>query len=313
MAFQRKKFDNFYNLLRKIKNATHPEEQAVTENFILEECLSNEREDSYANFLTSPQDLDSWNSDHENYVSDKIQLLKGLPETFTNINTRNLLPDIEQEQYLLRLENLAALEKIARDDNDTIPLIDFITRYLRDSKDQEALHVIQDFLTKCNRYRDLRPIFVGFWGEVRDLLEPNDDDWANKLRDRFGLGHLDPYNENGEDIPVLLFRYRVKEVVNTAPKGRNFAAIPTVLDSALGPFFCPTPRNQTLGQTLDLTPGDDNEYELNCEILHRYIAYQPSHIHRVGWITKSPGKTCEKARRIHLEYWGDEFEYFDQL
>ena len=68
MAFQRDKFKNFSSLLKSIQGLS-PEERAVAENFILEERLSEPREDSYEQFLASPNDIGDWNFNHEDYVS----------------------------------------------------------------------------------------------------------------------------------------------------------------------------------------------------------------------------------------------------
>jgi len=312
MAFQRDKFKIFLSLLKTIQGLS-PEERAVAENFILEERLSEPREDSYEQFLTSPKDFGNWGFNHKNYISNKIKLLhgRGDPETFADINRLNWLPDLEPNQMLIRVENLEQLIEVARYNVDLTQLIDFFTNYI-DNKDQKSANVIEDFFFHCNRFRDLRPAFVGFWGEVQDLLDKNVNDWANKLRDRFGLGHLDPFN--GKPLPILVFHYRVGDVIQFAkPQNQNFAAIPTVLDSSLSPYFCPTPQGWTEGQTLDLSPGTANDYAFNLEILHRYIDYKIDYIYRLGWITEAPGKTCEQARRIHFEYLKDVFKYADQL
>jgi hypothetical protein len=117
----------------------------------------------------------------------------------------------------------------------------------------------------------------------------------------------------GEPIPVLLLRYRVEDVITHQPDEPNFAAVPTVLDSTWSPFFCPVPEGWREGQTLDLTSGTENDYELNCEILHRFIEYKASYVYRVGWITDSPGKTSEEARQRPFKYLRDDFKYFDWL
>ncbi|MBU2431978.1 MAG: hypothetical protein KKH99_14890 [Proteobacteria bacterium] len=312
MAFQRDEFSNFFKLL-KIVQGFHIEERSIAENLILEERLTEAREDSYAGYITSPQDLGDWEFEHEKYVSGKITLLhgQGTPETFTDLNNPNLLPQIDQDQFLVRVENLAELAKRARGDVDIAPIVDDLKKLIEDPTDHAAIDVVEEFLSDYNRNRDLRPIFVGFWGEVKDLLDENDDRWANKLRDRLGLGHYDPME--GGAIPVLLLRYRIADVVAVQPDELNFAAIPTVLDSSMSSFFCPTPQAWAEGQTLNLTPGPESDYVFNCEILHRYIKYKASYVYRFGWITESPGKTCVEARRIHLEYLKDDFKYFDQL
>ena len=312
MAFQRDKFKNFSSLLKSIQGLS-PEERAVAENFILEERISEPREDSYEQFLASPNDSGDWNFNHEDYVSNKIKLFHGHgdPETFTDINRLNWLPDLEPNQMLIRIENLEQLVEVVRYDADLTQLIDYFTNYI-DNKDRDSANVIKGFLFHCNSFRDLRPAFVGFWGEVKDLLEKNVNEWANKLRDRFGLGHLDPFN--GKPIPILVFRYRVSDVIKFAkPQNQNFATIPTVLDSSLSPYFCPTPQGWNEGQTLDLSPGTVNNYAFNLEILHRYIDYEIEYVYRLGWISEAPGKTCEQARRIHFEYIKDDFKNADQL
>ncbi|MFH1860962.1 MAG: hypothetical protein ABH870_08160 [bacterium] len=314
MAFKRDKFNSFSSCLKTVQGYRYPEARAIAENFILEERLTEEREDSYSKYIVSPGNLEDWKFWHENeYLPNKIKLCQGqgIPQTFTDLNSPNLLLEMEQDQYLIRVENLAELAKLSRSDNDIVSLSGFFIKFLKDPTDQRAADVIEDFLSDCNRARDLRPIFVGFWGEVKDLLQKNDDRWANKVRDRFGLGHFNP--EKGESIPVLLLRYRVADVIAMKPEERNFAAIPTVLDSSMSPFFCPTPKGWTEGQTLDLRNGGENDYAFNCEILHRFIEYKISHVYRFGWITESPGKTCEEARRIHMKFLENDFKYFDQL
>lgn len=193
MAFQRDKYNNFFQLLKRIQSTAHPEEQAIADNFILEERLTDEREDSYATFLISLRDLDDLKFDHENYVARKVKIpdkrkrLQETPETFSSINTPNLLPEIEQDQYLVRVENLVQLAKVAQYEDDINLLVNYFENFIKNPKNKNVADIVKDFLLDCNRNRDLRPSFVGFWGEVKDLLEQNDDDWANKLRDRFGI------------------------------------------------------------------------------------------------------------------------------
>lgn len=309
MAFQRDKFTSFFNLIRTVRDS-YPEYQAIAENFILEERLIEEREGSYAHYVVSSQNLNEWKFGHEEYLDNKITLHKGTPETFTNLNVPNLLTKIEQEQSLVRVENLDSLLKLTPSIDDVTLLTDRISGFLENPEDQKAADFVEKFLSEWNENRDLRPIFVGFWDEVKGIFDANDKHWANKLRDRFGLGHFAP---KGKSIPVLLLRYELTDVLAAQPDERNFAAIPTVLDSNMSPFFCPTPASWNKGQTLDLVPSAANAYKFYYEILHRYIEYKPSYIYRLGWITEPPGKTCEEARRIHFEYLRDDFKYFEQL
>lgn len=61
MAFQRDTFSSFFNLLKTIQGSHLVEERALAESFILEERLTEAREDSYARCVSSPQDMDDWN------------------------------------------------------------------------------------------------------------------------------------------------------------------------------------------------------------------------------------------------------------
>ncbi len=319
MAFQRAEFARFYQLLKEARTAD-PETRGAVENFILEERLTNAREDSYGGYVANPMSLGDWQVEHENYLSQKINVYHGtLPETFGDANLPNALPALDEDQFLVRLEHLAwpcQLEGLAENE-----MVDKLSQFLKSPADRGVdapFHFVESFLANWNRNRDARPIFVGFWAEVKDLFVDQDDneiithDWPNRLRDRFGLGHYDP--EGKSPIPVLLLRYRVEEVINAQAEKTKYAAIPTVLDGKLSPFFCPTPaKGLHEGQSLNLTPGDPSDYFPNCEIIHRFIEYKPAHFYRVGWITESPGKTCEEARAIHYELLNNDFQHFDEL
>ncbi len=243
-------------------------------------------------------------------------MVSGTPETFTAQNQPNLISKLDENQYLVRLENATSLRNtLALTNNE---LIDYLNKVIKEPGNKEAHDIVEKILADWNKTWDHRPVFVGFWDEVKDLLvdsegkEREGTEWANRLRDRFGLGDHDP-NE-GEPIPVLLLRYRVSDVIRSYPADQIIAAVPSVLDSKWGSFFCPTPINGwNEGRSLDLTSGGENEYTLNCEILHRHIAYRTSYFYRAGWITKSPGKTCEEARRIHLSFLQKDFKYFSEL
>jgi len=309
MAFQRPQHRFLFDLMPAAR-LSHWEERAAVENFVLEERLTEAREDSYAQYVSAPADLGEWRFAHENYVSAKIRT--GAPETFGNLNQPNALPDLEPDQFVLRVENLAQLIKLAHQDDGELTLLsDHLQKLIIDRNDHDAMHVAAEFLTDCNRARDHRPLFVGFWGEVKDLFEPDRPNWPERLRDRFGLGHFDPMN--GEPIPILVLRYRISDVLAALPQDRNFAAIPTVLDGSLSPFFCPTPQAWHEGQTLNLSPGTANDYAFTCEILHRFVAYQPAFVYRVGLLAASPGKTGEEARSIHVQYLQDDLKNFSLL
>lgn len=214
----------------------------------------------------------------------------------------------------MRVESLAFLLNRAEIETGINTNMTLVQQFLLNPTDPDLRGSVSDLLQRSNQGRDLRPSFAGFWGEVKKFFadDPvNDDpDWPNQVRDCFGLGHYD--HIDGEDIPILLMQYRVAEVKGHPP-ATFFAAVPTVLDGGLFPFFCPTPLNLKEGQAVDLSPGGPMGYTFYCEILHRYLDYRPEHIYRAGWINRPPGKTCEEARRIHLEFLKDDLKFFGEL
>ncbi len=311
MAFENELFKSYYRLLQDLLNAASIEERVVAENFLLEERLNAARENNYTALIGTPTDFSAWNNGHQNYCSGKIKCLvrATVPETFTDLNRSNFLYGLEASQYIIRVENLNALLKVSRLEPETTTYERFIGRLLADKNDAEAKNVVTDFLRSCNANRDFRPLFVGFWGEVRDLFETDDPKWPDKLRDRFGLGHLNPLD--GAPIPILVFRYRLSDV---NPVNHDVqATIPTVLDSDFSPFFCPTPGKEQKGQILDLSATNVDDYCFSTEILHPFIEYESDFIYRLGHITRAPGSTCETACRIHFSYWSDQFKNFDQI
>jgi hypothetical protein len=310
MAFERQKFDLFTELLKSNAKGSDIEMRCNAENFLLEERLTEAREDNYEEFLKYPVDKDSWYNVHKNYVYQKIYIKLETPETFADINNPNLI-SIDVDQYLVRLENVSELSRLYGGTLDQ--MMKQLQDFAKNPKKPENQNITKDFFYKWNRKRDRRPLFSGFWGEVKDIFTDEhgnpieNKDWANQLRDRFGLGHLDPGND--EPIPVLVFRYQVKDVFPFNPDNPKVIAIPTVLDSRLSSFFCSTPKKGwNEGQALDLSSGDENDYRINSEILHMGIEYNPEFLYNAGWITKSPGKTLEQARKIHLDLLIDSFK-----
>ncbi len=313
MAFQNAKFNAFYQLLKETTQANPAEAGHVAENFILEERLPQQREENYQRHVGTSGGINDWIFAHKNYISEEINVSTGTPATFTLDNSSNVLDRIEENQFIVRIETIDWPTSLIGVDLNQ--MVDYLKDYL---KSQKHFNIIEKFLVDWNRSRDFRPVFAGFWDEVKDIFidtadnEIDNADWANQLRDRFGLGHYDPMG--GEPLAVVLMRYRISDVMNAASGKTKIVAVPTVIDSDWSPFFHPTPIDGWQeGQTLDLSPGSEAEYSLNREILHRFIAYQPSYLYRVGWINKPPGKSCEEARRIHLKCLQDDFKNFKEI
>lgn len=310
-------FDNYHPLRSILETAfKNADYQSIAANFLLEERLRERQENHYAGYTAnSPADaieaVDHWLNSHVNYIWTEVYVDESeTPATFRDDNRHNFVAGLEADQYLVRMESLHSLHGRARFGEPVSVLFDKVEQFIGNPHDAAQRDVMEQFLYSCNQFSDRRPTYAGFWGEVSDLFDPSEPDWANQLRDRFGLGRLDPIGSGGE-IPVALFRYRLSEILAHYTDERYVMAAPTVLDSELTPFFFPTPGHDDWqqGQTLDLTLGTENNYDFRCEVLHRYLPYQADHLYQIGWITTAPGKTCEEARRIHLQFLEDDLKY----
>ncbi|MFY9821583.1 MAG: hypothetical protein WAM82_09375 [Thermoanaerobaculia bacterium] len=143
---------------------------------------------------------------------------------------------------------------------------------------------------------DLRPTYATFWEDQRDLFEKHRPDWADALRDRLGLLHLNP-GLRGE-IPILVFRYPVREVPKHVQvrDGRPLAA-PTVLDGELCEAFCPAPKGEIFGRVVDLSAPFN---EPSREVVHPFFPYRVEHLFRVGTVRRAVPTSLREARKTHL-------------
>jgi len=62
-----------------------------------------------------------------------------------------------------------------------------------------------------------------------------------------------------------------------------------------------------------LSLGNEDDYSLTFEIVHKHIGYEASYLYRVGFITKPPGKTCEEARKIHFELFRENYKHLKEI
>ncbi len=123
--------------------------------------------------------------------------------------------------------------------------------------------------------------------------------WADRLRDRVGLAHLDP-GARGAPIDVLILRYRVGDLARIQELSATGRALvpPTVLDGHFSDAFCPAPTGETTGHTVDL--GGDCDAPRR-EVLHPALAFGARHLWRVGTIqTAFDRGNLETLRGLHL-------------
>ena len=171
-----------------------------------------------------------------------------------------------------------------------------------------AENFLDRFVATWNDARDKRPMFATTWLEVDDVFDDSADDWAERLRDRLGLGHYAP-SEGGAPVPVFAMRYPLEEV-HAASGGAGTPAVPTLLDGRLSDFFFPSPLpgrgadpNPCLGHSLNLAPvATESHYELGIELLHPRLDYLPRHFLRGGLIAHPAAMPLERARQFHLPW-----------
>ena len=166
---------------------------------------------------------------------------------------------------------------------------------LRNAHATGNTHVLDVFLKEWDQDRDGRPAFAAWKDEVRNhLLFP---DWADQMRDRFGLAH---YNPSPDPIPVILMEYAVADVLLAAERlGFEHAIVsPTVLDGGPWPWFFPSPTGLAYGRTMPLPP---DPHRLMAEMLHVKMTYHRDHIAQFGAITRAVAPIDMRAlRNQHL-------------
>lgn len=289
------------------------EECAVYENFAIEERVVDTRLQHYGRALRNASmcDLGAFRQQHRTRYLDEHQFVEkddgAVPDTFNvALNGSNFWTGIDDNVVLYRLEQVswalkgssvdqAELERSVRDANakpDPMP--------------DTARTLLQRVVDEWNDRRNLFPSFATTSDEVADLLaEP---DWANRLRDHLGLGHLNP--APGRTEAVLLMRYTVKEVRAAKAARIQGFCIPTVLDGTLNPWFFPTPARAGTegavyeqGRAVNLAPANsESDYRMGLELIHSYLDYRPEHIVRWGLISRPHQADLAQQRRWHLSW-----------
>ena len=225
----------------------------------------------------------------------------GVPDAFLELNDDAWLGGIEENQTLVRVENLG------RPLRSSDLSLDDLTRLVDESRtgDSDAAVAVAEFVVAWNSRRDARPTFAAFYDEVR--TEAESVDWPHQLRDRLGLGHHG--SEGGTSVPVALMTYSAAEVF-AAARARAVPtafAVPTVLDDGMHPYYFPSPREQAFGAALHL--DIEHALVLTAEVIHHRIDYAPRHIQSLGRITRPHGlhdDDLRKARDLHLVALRDE-------
>lgn len=319
MAFQGK--NQFYSFLQEAAK----EDLVIgapAENYILDERVPSSREDEFLSFngfeLNAP-DADSWFRHHVEYATFHVARAS-ISGTFDSINRRNWFsptPDWD----VVRIESLRGMTSRARGSALTEDEIsNLIAEYIEVRDTDNSFDIFKQaqlnkWLQQVNSGSDRRPAFVAPFAEVEELLDQ--PDWANRLRDVLGLGHLRPWG-GGNAMSVLLMQYNLKRVYDAHIGNKAWAASPTVLDDVPrqmpSPCFFPAPASDSssgYGYTVDLSfPWTS----FRREFLHGHIAYSLADIRRIGEVTTdvSPSRIAE-ARRDHLDLLASELRHSNEL
>jgi hypothetical protein len=312
--------DGMAAFLRTLGGDPSPMPAFVARNFLLDEGVTAERFTSYGKYgaVADHRSYADWSGAHASYLMHCIYRpgsgsgpptrldpndIDECPETFRKIDPGSPFHRTDVHVDLLRVEQI---DFVAMQSGETPERIKQLAQAIVNgdanpgSADYQALG---DILETWSFTIDLRPVYAGYWQDLRDLFEPDDTaDWADQLRDRLGLPHLDPARRARPSIDVLVFRYPV----STIPRLRGLTGAnesrplvpPTVLDGGHSPAFCPAPRGELTGYTIDL--GLDSP-PLRQEVLHPTIAFSPAHVWRVGTIGRTIDENkLSEAREWHL-------------
>ena len=173
---------------------------------------------------------------------------------------------------------------------------------------------LEKWLRQVNSGSDRRPAFVAPFAEVEKIL--NRPDWANRLRDALGLGHIRLWA--GQPMVVVLMQYNLIRVHDAHIGKPAWAASPTVLDDVPGqmpnPCFFPSPATSSkdgYGYTVDLATTGASWCE---ELLHGHIAYTLDDIRRIGEVTTDvPNSRIADARKDHRNLLASELRHLSDL
>ena len=296
---------------------------APADYYILDERVPDAREDDFlglSGFASAVHDKDSWFKQHVDYAKDRVAL-PAISGTFTAINRPNWL-GLSPDWDVVRVETLYGLAGRAKargSDVEEAEVNDLIHDMLRAREAGTTLDPFKEarlekWLRNVNSGSDRRPAFVAPFAEVEDIL--TQPDWANRLRDALGLGHIKPWA--GNPMIVVLMQYNLVRVHNSHIGKPAWAASPTVLDDVPGqmpnPCFFPAPKKASAdgyGYTVDLTiPWN----AFRKEFLHSHIAYTLADIRRIGEVTTDvPLSRIADARKDHRELLKNDLVYFADL
>ncbi len=321
MSFQGKV--PFFAFLQGIAAGTALEEAAPAENYILDERVPDARENDFLDFngfASAAHNKDSWFKHHAFYAKAKVALPKP-SETFTPINQPNW-GSFDPDWDVIRVETLCGLNDraLSRGSTSAETQVASLIREMLAARaagsilDPLKTAEVEKWLQLVNKGRDHRPAFVAPFAEVEDILKQAD--WANRLRDALGLGHIRLWA--GNPMTIVLMQYNLIRVHNAHIGKPAWAASPTVLDDVPrqmpNPCFFPAPKKASAdgyGYTVDLATRGATYRK---EFIHARIDYTLADIRRIGEVTTDvPDARIKQARKDHLDLLKADLVHFPDL
>lgn len=314
--------DSFDDFLKSIaQDLARGNRRFVARNFLLDEGVASERQRSYhaAGAMQHHATFEDWNEIHnEDYLRSRVFLRKLQPQIPTLIDPAHNENCPETFRYRSSFQTYGAsdaglelirVERVERMAHHPLSitadaLLQAAHDFLANRSSVQHKQNLDAALEEWQRFRDLRPVWTGYWIDVEEIFRPDQgydpEDWSSELRDCLGLYHLDPFARPGVEINIMVFRYRVGELPEL--KGERTLrpiAVPTVLDGHFGEAFCPAPVGQACGYVVYLGSAP---YRPRREILHPAIQFRAEHLYNVGKITRPVPPDLSVARREHLRW-----------
>lgn len=320
MAFQSKRL--FFNFLRTAASSAALEHSAPAENHILEERVPDAREDDFLDLsgltATPPPTINGWFKNLRDYGISRVARAM-TSATFDTINRPNWLV-LQPDWDVVRIETVAGLCSRDRasgvDEAEAVTLIQELLDARHSGRSFDAFREarLERWLDEVNDGSDQRPAFVAPYSEIETILKL--PDWANRLRDALGLGHIRP--SAGKPTPVVLMQYNLERVSRTYIGRPAWAAAPTVLDdvptAGPNPCFFPAPAKSSkdgFGFTIDLNAAGGYFYS---EFLHGRIAYTLADIRAIGEVTTDVTTVqISAARDRHRDLLSNDLQYLADL
>ncbi|MDY7094935.1 MAG: hypothetical protein SX243_18330 [Acidobacteriota bacterium] len=306
--------EGWVRFLRRLGKEKVENHALSARNMLLQEGLDDQRVESYRPVAKHYAGAIPWETAHTKYLQERVfmpttgeglpsrldpQDLDACPETFSVSSEGSPFRSTEDSLHLVRVE---ILESVARRAGEDPAEVEQLARAVVAKPSGPEAGGLKRVLAVWEKNAQVRPTFAGFWDEVQDLLgkAPSQDPegWADRLRDRLGLAHIDPA-EKKRPVKILVFSYPVKDVpqlVDSPEVACLFA--PTVLDGRLSEAFVPAPVGSLTGHVLHL---GGNAEDPRREVVHPTVPLQAKHLVRVGEVREPVQlSVLPEARGFHL-------------